>query len=114
MQGDRCSSGRTAPCSALLKINPDTKDNALFKDVLGVPVVAQRIKNVTSSHEDVGSFPGLAQWVKEPLNRLIAVSCGVGGRRGLDLVLLWLWHRLAVAALIGPQPGNFHMPWVQP
>ena len=24
----------------------------------------------------------------------IAVSCGVGHRCGLDLVLLWLWHRL--------------------
>ena len=29
------------------------------------------------------------------------MSCGVGHRRGPDLVLLWLWHRLAGAALIG-------------
>ena len=28
------------------------------------------------------------------------VSCGVGHRLGLDLVLLWLWQRLAAAALI--------------
>ena len=28
------------------------------------------------------------------------VSCGVGRRRGLDPVLLWLWHRLAPAAPI--------------
>jgi len=27
----------------------------------------------------------------------IAMSCGVGHRHGLDLALLWLWHRLAVA-----------------
>ena len=35
----------------------------------------------------------------------IAVSCGVGHRRGLDLawLWLWLWHRLAVVAPIGPK-----------
>ena len=32
----------------------------------------------------------------------IAVSCGVGCRRGSDPALLWLWHRLAAAAPIGP------------
>jgi len=30
------------------------------------------------------------------------VSCGVGGRHGSDLALLWLWCRLAAVALIGP------------
>ena len=30
------------------------------------------------------------------------MSCGIGHRHGSDLVLLWLWHRLAAAALIGP------------
>ena len=30
------------------------------------------------------------------------MSCGVGHRQGLDLVLLWLWCRLATAAPIGP------------
>jgi len=30
------------------------------------------------------------------------VSCGVGRRRGLDPTLLWLWHRLAATAPIGP------------
>ena len=28
--------------------------------------------------------------------------CGVGHRCGLDLVLLWLWCRLAATAQIGP------------
>ena len=30
------------------------------------------------------------------------MSCGAGGRGGLDLVLLWLWQRLAATAPIGP------------
>ena len=30
------------------------------------------------------------------------MSCGVGCRHGLDLVLLWLWHRLAAVAPIRP------------
>ena len=32
------------------------------KKSLAVPVVAQRVKNLTSSYEDAGSIPGLAQW----------------------------------------------------
>ena len=30
----------------------------------------------------------------------MAVSCDVGGRHGLDPVLLWLWRRPAAVALI--------------
>ena len=30
------------------------------------------------------------------------MSCGVGQRLSLDLVLLWLWRRLAASALIRP------------
>ena len=32
----------------------------------------------------------------------MVMCCGVGRRHSLDPALLWLWHRLAATALIGP------------
>ena len=42
-------------------------NNSLKAVVLGVPVVAQWLKNLTKNHEAAGSIPGLAQWVKDPV-----------------------------------------------
>ena len=33
---------------------------------IGVLVVAQRVRNLTSVHEDAGLIPGLTQWVNDP------------------------------------------------
>ena len=39
------------------------------------------------------------------------MSCGVGPRRGLDVTLMWLWCRLAAAALI--RPLAWEIPYIE-
>ena len=62
--------------------------------------------NLASVHEDVGSIPRPAQWVK--------IWCyheqGVGHRYGSDFVLLRLWCRPAAVALI--RPLGWELPYV--
>ena len=62
--------------------------------------MARQLTIPTSIHEDSDSVPGLAQWVQDPV--LLCVSCDVGHRCGSGHTLLWLWRRLAAAALIRP------------
>ena len=62
--------------------------------------MAQWLTNPTRNHEVAGSVPALAQWVNDLSG--VAVSRGVGCRRGSDRTLLWLWCRPVATALIGP------------
>ena len=52
----------------------------------------------TRNHEVAGSTLALLSG----LGSGVAVSCGVGRRRGLDPTLLWLWCRPAATALSRP------------
>ena len=45
-------------------------ENTLRKRHKGVPIVAQRVMNPTSIHEDVSLIPGFNWWVKDLADRL--------------------------------------------
>ena len=55
---------------------------------------------MSSTHEDSGLIPGLAQCIEDPPS--VAVSCDVGHRQGSDHAWLWLWCRPAATTLIQP------------
>ena len=48
----------------MLWVRPLKKKKQTTTHLEGVPAVAQQVRNPTSILEDVGSIPGLAQWVK--------------------------------------------------
>ena len=59
----------------------------MTKADLGVPAVAQQVKNLTSTHKDVGSILGLAQWVKSQmqLGSCVAMAVEEAGSCSCDL-----------------------------
>ena len=67
--------------------------------------MAQQAKNLTSMHEDACPIPGLIQWLRNPVLPKAAECVAYG--LGWDLVVLWLWLKPAVAALIRPLSQEF-------
>ena len=61
---------------------------------MGLPVVAQWVKNLTNLQKDEGSTLGLAQWVKDWALLQFAL------RLGMCWDSMVLWHRPAGAAQI--------------
>ena len=69
--------------------------------------MAQQLTNPIRIHKDASLIPGLAHWVKD---LVLPRAVVLGYRCGSDPTLLWLWRRLAAAALI--RPLAWELPYV--
>ena len=57
---------------------------------LGVPLVAQQVKNPTSIRENVGSIPGLAQCIKDlALPQAWGIDCRHSSDHGVAMAVDW-------------------------
>ena len=74
--------------NSLQSLGIDQDGRYCKKGNVEVPVVAQRVKTPTRIHEDAGSIPGLAQWVKDPVCRELCCRSQT-----------WLGSGLAVAVV---------------
>ena len=61
--------------------------------------MAQWLESPPSIYEDVGSIPGLSQWVK---GSSFAMSCGVGSKCSSVPALLRLWCGPVATVPFGP------------
>ena len=80
IQVDRRIEKSVIACAYVATLLNHLKAKEDVKQSLGVPFVAQQIKNLTSIHTDVGLVPGFAQWVNcgKVIHRCTRIWCDCG------------------------------------